>query len=164
MRTPALTFRYEVNMANQRTSVSEAEEIELEFKRLQIAMMRDQIDNMNEKKNRSAEQRERSIIEFKKGQQIIARQQQRCQHRKGGRDNRFANGNDQNYSVITNTYPCGEICVSCTRCGKEVWRPDKKLKKTDPELYATMMAEFRTWSNYPTDNTPSGSKIFELAS
>lgn len=147
-----------------KTTVSEAEEIELQFKRLQIEMMQEEIDKRNEKKARSAEQRERAVIEFKKGQQITARIQARCQHRKGGRDNRFAKGNDQNFSVITNTYPCGEICVSCTRCGKEVWRPDKKLKKTDPELYASMLAEFRTWSNFPTDNTPSGSKIFELAS
>jgi hypothetical protein len=147
-----------------KTSVSEAEEVELEFKRLQIEMMRGQIDDVNNKKLRSAEQRERAQIEFKKGQAIIAHKQRTCQHRKGGRDNRFAKGNDQNYSVITNTYPCGEVCISCTRCSKEVWRPDRKLKKTDPELYATMMAEFKKWSDYPTDNTPSGSKIFELAS
>jgi hypothetical protein len=147
-----------------KTTVSEAEEIELEFKRLQIEIMRDQINSVNDKKSRSAEQRERAVVEFKKGQAIVARIQARCQHKKGGRDNRFAKGNDANYAVITNTYPFGEICVSCTRCGKEVWRPDKKLKKDNPELYATMMAEYKIWSNYPTDNTPSGSKIFELAS
>jgi hypothetical protein len=147
-----------------KTTVSEAEEIELEYKRLQIEIMRGQINDVNEKKQRSAEARERSIIEFKKAEAALAHKQRVCQHRKGGRDNRFAKGNDQNYSVITNTYPCGEICVSCTRCGKEVWRPDKKLKKADPELYAQMQKEFREWSNFPTDNTPSGSKIFELAS
>lgn len=147
-----------------RTSATEAEEVELEFKRLQIEIMRSQIEKQNDLKDRNQKSRERQLIEFKKAQQVMAQRQRVCQHRKGGKDNRFAKGNDANYSVITNTYPCGEICVSCTRCGTEVWKPDRKLKKTDPELYATMLAKFREWSNYPTDNTPSGSKIFEIAS
>jgi len=151
-------------MAPRRTTVEEAEEIELEFKRLQIEIMRGQIATANDLKERNAANRERQVIEFKKAQATIAQRQRVCQHRKGGKDNRFAKGNDANYSVITNTYPCGEICISCTRCGLEVWKPDKKLKAKDPELYASMLAKFREWSNFPTDNTPSGTKIFEIAS
>jgi len=151
-------------MSPRTTTVSEADEIELEFKRLQIAIMKEQIEASNDKKERSAAARERQMIEFKKAQASLAAKQRVCQHRKGGRDNRFAKGNDANYSVITNTYPCGEICISCTRCGMEVWKPDRKLKKANPELYASMLAKFREWSNFPTDNTPSGTKIFEIAS
>ena len=147
-----------------RTTVSEAEEVELEFKRLQIEIMREQIAASNDRKDRSARARERQVIEFKKAQAAMQARQRVCQHRKGGKDNRFAKGNDSNYSVITNTYPCGEICVMCTRCGMEVWKPDKKLKASDPELYRTMLVKFREWSNFPTDNTPSGTKIFEIAS
>ena len=147
-----------------RTTVSEAEEIELEFKKLQIEIMREQIAASNDKKNRSAHDREHQLIEFKKAQAALQQRQRVCQHRKGGKDNRFARGNDANYSVITNTYPCGEMCITCTRCQMEVWKPDKKLKKADPELYASMLAKFREWSNFPTDNTPSGTKIFEIAS
>lgn len=149
-------------MPEKRSTVSEAEEIELEFKRLQNEIMREQIQTRNDLKARLTANRAKQMSDFKKNELETMRRQRVCKHRKGGRDNQFARGNDANYSIITNTYPTGRICISCTRCGKEVWKPELKLKKEDPELYKTMMAEFKTWSEYPTDNTPSGSKIFEI--
>lgn len=150
-------------MPEKRTTVSEAEEIELELKRLQIDQMREQIRDRNERKEQFVEKRRRLAADLKKDEQERLRRQRVCKHRKGGRDNRFSNGSDNNYSVFTNTYPTGAICISCTRCGKEVWKPDAKLKKANPELYAEMLAEFKKWAEFPTDNTPSGSKIFEIS-
>jgi hypothetical protein len=43
-----------------------------------------------------------------------------------------------------------------------VWKPEPSLKKTDPEAYAEQLAKFRLYAGYPTDNTPSGSKVFEI--
>lgn len=146
----------------KRTSVSEAEEIELEYKRLQVEQMREQLQDRKNRTDRIREMRENAARDMRKAQQEREHRQRVCKHRKGGRDNRFANGNDQNYSVVTNTYPTGQIAVMCTRCGKEVWKPEIALKKTDPAKYKAMMEEFRTWVNYPTDNTPSGSKVFEI--
>src|SRR3974390_3406301 len=122
-------------MSPRTTPVSEADEMEIQLKRVQIAIIIVKKKTANEKKERSAAARERQMIEFKKAQASLAAKQRVCQHRKGGRDNRFAKGNDANYSVITNTYPCGEICITCTRCQMEVWKPDRKLKKANPELY-----------------------------
>ena len=145
-----------------RTTVSEAEEIELEYKRLQIDAIKEQIQEREDRKARILAKRQRAMSDFKKSEQERLRRQSVCKHRKGGRDNKFANGSDANYSIVTNTYPTGEICISCTRCGKEVWRPKRELKKTDPKLYAEQMAEFKKWAEFPTDNTPSGSKVFEI--
>jgi len=147
----------------KRTSVSDADEVELEFKRLQIEIMREQITDRNNRKDRAKEMREKAAADMVRAQQEREHRQRVCKHRKGGRDNRFANGNDANYSVITNTYPTGQICLMCTRCGTEVWKPELALKKTDPKKYAEMMAKFKEWSSFPTDNTPSGSKIFEIS-
>jgi len=149
-------------MVEKNKPQSSADEVELEYKRLQVEVMREQMQERSDQKMRKQIRREQALAEQKKGEEERLRRQRVCKHRKGGRDNKFAAGNDQNYSVITNTYPTGQICVSCTRCGKEVWRPDLALKKSDPEKYKAMMAEFREWVNYPTDNTPSGGKVFEI--
>jgi deferrochelatase/peroxidase EfeB len=149
-------------MPEKRTTVSEAEEIELEWKRLQSDIFREQIQERNDRKARSKANRDQQTADFKKSLAERAHRQRICKHRKGGRDNKFANGNDANYSIVTNTYPAGDICIMCSRCGKEVWKPKLELRKTNPELFKSMMAEFKQWADYPTDNTPSGSKIFEI--
>lgn len=145
-----------------RTTVNEAEEVDLELKRLQIIELREQIQSREERRDRLKQSREKASIDFKKSQEEQTYRQRICKHRKGGRDNRFASGSDANHSIITNVYPTGEICILCTRCGKEVWRPKYSLKKENPKLYEEQMAEFRKWADMPTDNTPSGSKIFEI--
>ncbi|HEY2351071.1 MAG TPA: hypothetical protein VGH83_01090 [Candidatus Acidoferrum sp.] len=146
----------------KRTTVNEAEEIELEFKRLQIEQMRESLNETKERKARRASERERNVVEWKKGEEIKAHRQRICKHRKGGKDNKFAAGNDNNHSIIQNTYPDGTIVIMCTRCFHEVPKPSQKLKKENPKLYAEMWEEWRIWSQMPTDNTPSGSKIFEI--
>jgi hypothetical protein len=50
----------------------------------------------------------------------------------------------------------------CTRCGKEVERPALGLRKSDADLYAKMREEWNRWNEFPTDNSPSGGKIFEI--
>lgn len=145
-----------------KTTAEQAQEIELEFKRLQVEQMREQMGERAEKKERLKRDRERQADDFKKAERDRLHRQTICKHRKGGRDNKFAKGNDANYSINVNTYPDGRMVVFCTRCGKEVEKPSPKLKKTDPKLYAQMWAEWQKWLDYPTDNSPSGSKIFEV--
>lgn len=138
------------------------EAIELEFKRMQIEVMREQMQERQERKDRLQHDRERRYHDFLQSQRDTAHRQRVCQHRKGGRDNKFAKGNAADYSVIMNTYPDGSQCVSCTRCGKEVWKPKAELRKSNPKLFREEWELWLTWSNFPTDNTPSGSKIFEI--
>jgi len=142
--------------------LARAEEIELKWKLMQIEEMEDRMKQREELKQRRAEDRRRQYEDFRKNEELIARRQAGCKHRKGGRDNRFWNGNSQDYSINKNTYPTGEEAIFCTRCQKTIWKPNKKLRQTDPKLYASMMEEWKIWSSYPTDNTPSGSKIFEV--
>lgn len=136
--------------------------IELEFKRLQVELMQEQINDRRDVKARLEADRERAVKDFRKSAQELAHRQRICQHRKGGKNNNFAKGNSADYSIVQNTYPDGRICISCTRCGKEVWRPDVSLRKQDPKAYQEQWTEWQKWSSLPTDNTPSGSKIFEI--
>jgi len=144
-----------------RTVSEELDRVRLEREELELEDLRERVQARREQRERIARDRERSVAEFKKNQWILKNRQARCKHRKGGKDNRFADGNSQNYSIITNTYPTGKVVISCTRCWKEVERPDPKTKKTDPD-YPAKLAEWNEWSRYPTDNTPSGTKTHEI--
>lgn len=144
------------------SKLSRAEEIEMRWKELQIEDMEEKITNRREAKARAEADRKRQWEDYQRNLQIRANRQRICKHRKGGRDNRFWNGNSQDYSINKNTFPTGIEAIFCTRCGKEVRKPDRALKKSDPKLYATMQEEWKLWSSFPTDNTPSGSKIFEV--
>ena len=144
------------------TELTTAEQVELEYKRMQIEVMREQMGERQQRRERLNADRERAIRDFKASMRDQEHRQRTCQHRKGGRNNNFAKGNAADYSVRMNTYPCGEQSVACTRCGKEVWKPEKALKKTNPTLYAEMWKAWVEWSGFPTDNSPSGSKIFEI--
>jgi hypothetical protein len=148
-------------MAKTRT-LSEADQIELRWKELQSEDLAERIAERKQKKDQLATTRARQVEDFKKGERERLRRQTNCKHRKGGKDNRFAQGNSQNYSVNLNTYPDGRQVIFCTRCGKEVERPRPELRKKDPELYAKMWAEWKEWNSFPTDNSPSGGKIFEV--
>lgn len=145
-----------------KTVQDELERVRLEKEELELEDLRERVMARREQKERNLRERERQFEEFNRSQWIIKNRQARCKHRKGGLNNKFADGNSQNYSVITNTYPTGQVVISCTRCGKEVPRPDAALKKTDPKLYAEKWAEWQEWSRFPTDNTPSGTKTHEV--
>jgi hypothetical protein len=139
-----------------------AEDVELEYRRLQVEELRQTLSDRAERKERLRAERLAQVEDFKRSERQRLHNQRVCKHRKGGRDNKFANGNAPDYSIILNTYPTGAMIFMCTRCGKEVPKPDAKLKKTDPKLYAEMWETWKLWASYPTDNTPSGGKIFEI--
>jgi hypothetical protein len=141
---------------------NEIEDIELEWKRLQIEELREKLQNRRDEIARLERLRAKQLADFEKGQAELKRRQAVCRHRKGGRDNKFANGNDANYSIVRNVYPNGDTIIMCSRCFKDVRKPDRALRKSDPKLYAAQLAEWQEWDRYPTDNSPSGGKIFEI--
>lgn len=149
-------------MAKQRLTSDEVQDIELRWKMAQAEEIEERLAERRAKRAQDEELRARQREDFRKAQAELARKQRVCRHRKGGKNNNFANGNDNNYSIIRNTYPTGREAIMCTRCHKEVERPDPKLKKTDPDKYVAMAQEWAEWSRYPTDNSPSGGKIFEV--
>jgi hypothetical protein len=142
--------------------LSRAEQVELQWKEMQIRLFQRQLREQDEKDEENARRRDRQIEDYKKGEGERLRRQTVCKHKKGGRDNKFARGTAAEYSVNMNTYPSGEKVIMCTRCGKEVAKPSQKLKKSDPKLFASMAAEWEKWNDYTTDNSPSGGKIFEI--
>jgi hypothetical protein len=144
-------------------TLSEFEQVELEYKRMQIQVFRQQMQERDDRIAALEARRARQVDEWHKGEQIRARRQTICKHRKGGRNNNFAKGDSNSYSINTNTYPNGRQVIFCTRCGKEVEKPARSLKKTDPKQYAEMWAEWVKWNEYPTDNSPSGGQIFLIA-
>jgi hypothetical protein len=148
--------------AKKRFSVSEAEQIELEYKQLQMEELRERIDARKEQRAALELRRKAQLADFEKSEKERLRRQRICKHRKGGKDNKFANGNSSDHSVVTNTYPDGRQCVSCTRCGKEVWKPLRELRKLNPALYAEQWKLWEIWRDLPTDNTASGGQIFEI--
>lgn len=142
--------------------MSRAEEVELRYKELQIEEMEESMRQRKERREMLKRERDRQYQDFLKAQAFTRHKQAICKHRKGGKDNKVWNGNSQDYSINKNIYPTGREVIMCTRCGKEVEKPDRRLKKTDPELYRSMWDEWKTWSAFPTDNSPSGSKQFEI--
>src|SRR4051812_49356135 len=76
----------------------DAEQIELEWKRLQIEELREKLQARRDEIARLERLRAKQLVDFQRGQSELKRRQSVCRHRKGGRDNKFANGNDANYS------------------------------------------------------------------
>lgn len=160
----------------QERVLSEYEQVELEFKREQIAEMRAKREERENVREKRRMERERLVRDIKENEVQRLRRQARCKHRKGGKNNNFAGG-DANYrSIVRNIYPCGCEQISCTRCGSDVWKPLKRackghpqtpsleLKKDQPKVYAEALAKWKEWSEYPTDNEPSGSQVFLIES
>jgi surface antigen len=143
-------------------TVSEAEQIELEYKQLQIEELKEKIEARKHRRDAEEHRRAQQLADYEKNERQRLHRQRICKHRKGGKDNKFANGNSSDYAVVTNTFPNGDQFVMCTRCGKEVWKPKRELKKKDPAEYARQWAEWEKWRDLPTDNTPSGGQIFEF--
>lgn len=151
-------------MPKQKMTTEDADDIELRWKLAQAQEIEERLAERQQKKDQLVELRARQAEDFKKAQAELARKQRVCRHRKGGKNNQFANGNDNNYSVIRNIYPLGREVIMCTRCHKEVERPAPALRKADPEKYKLMLDEWNEWSRFPTDNSPSGGKVFEVVS
>lgn len=145
-------------MANQQLK-DELETLQLEEAR---ALARDR-----EAKRRHKESRRVAVeAALKRDRENQARLQAGCWHRKGGKGtSQLYMGNDINYAVVTHTLSHGETIVVCQRCAY-VWRPPKKLaKKATAEeraLHAQQLAEYRRALNFPTDNTPSGTVLFQI--
>jgi acetyl-CoA carboxylase carboxyltransferase component len=138
------------------------EGIELSYKLMQVELMQEQMNERRERKERLEHDRQQRYRDFLKSQEETRHRQRVCRHKKGGKNNNFALGNAADSSVVQNTYPDGRVCIMCTRCGKEVWQPTRELKKSDPAVYAEQLKLWQEWSHLSTDNTPSGSKVFEI--
>lgn len=148
---------YEASREVEQLSLEERK-AELEFKQLQIKLMKHQlaeIESKEKQKQLSHEQVESGLKDFQAQQE---RGFAECNHRKGGKNLEGARGRgtDDKYAIIRHQLPFGQWMVLCTRCHK-VWLPpeiaERMGQKPDSEAYKAAME----WN---TDNEPSGSSLF----
>lgn len=82
--------------------------------------------------------------------------QSRCNHRKGGMDNRASQkqGDSNFYSVVHHSGTFGGTIVLCTRCNK-LWLAN------DPQHGGKATPGYNEALRFPTDNQPSSSVVFQ---
>jgi hypothetical protein len=155
-------------------AMTEFEAMELEERKLRLELMKDQVATLQAAKDK----RRINLLNQKQSDDFnrakTAREQAACSHRKGGKGiEQIFKGGDSEYSVIKHTEPWGETYVKCQRCGKEARDPFYMLRKLNPAKvseakkkdareYNRIMAEYKQWMDFPTDNSPSGGTVFQI--
>jgi hypothetical protein len=150
------------------------EQLEIEERKYRLQLLKEQVAKIQTEKDTNARNRKAQADTEERNRKNVAMDQARCKHKKGGRDvSGIFDGNSENYAVMKHTEPWGETYIKCQRCGKEVrdpffmmrkLNPEKVIafKKKNPARYLRAMKEYRRWASLPTDNSPSGSQIFNI--
>jgi hypothetical protein len=161
-------------MEDKTNSALEAEvaAIDLEMKRLMLVKTRSDVAKI-----KSDMQAQFEIAESKRiaTLQFLASRkanQDRCNHRKGGRGPDAVmrgQGDDASYALIKHRLPHREFMVLCQRCGKE-WHPANKWNVENgvlkPLAATSGPGQFDNWSwaiQANSDNTPSASSDFSFS-
>ena len=136
--------------------------IDDELKQLQLEEMRESALLRRSKRDqrlRSSEATEASLADSRMQQGM---REEQCPHRKGGIGERgLIKGSDNNYSVIVHTLPHGHVIVVCQRCQKIWERPDPRRYAIRAN-YIQAVKEYRSALEFPTNNVPSGTQLFQL--
>jgi len=146
--------------------MADKKQIQDELEQLQLEEARENAEQRRLARA-SRESRMRALeLSLKRDRANQARIQAGCVHRKGGKGTaQLYQGNDANYAVVTHTLSHGPTIVVCQRCGK-IWEPPEMLsKKATPEQkaqYKENLHEYRRALNFPTDNEPSGTVLFQF--
>lgn len=149
--------------AKKNQEMSELDRLLLEEKKLQLESLRFTVENERARREQILRNHKQQQEALDSSLRKVQAEQKICKHKKGGKNLAgILNGTDSEYSVIQHTYPWGETAVTCTRCGKDWREPSKELKKSDPEAYKAQMAEYVAALNFPTDNEPSGTRLFVI--
>lgn len=149
-------------MAEKPTLQALRSEIDDELAQLQLDEMRENRDRrlaQRDQKQRNQKAFEASLAE---GRAIAQMAQDGCPHKKGGKDMAGLHfGSSPNYAVIKHTLPMGEVLVLCQRCMKE-WRRPIASEFDSKRDYQVELKVYREALNFPTDNVPSGTHMFQL--
>ena len=156
-------------MAEKTALQLEREAVDLELAQLQLEDLRESSAHrraIREQKARNQIAYQALLIE---NADIQKAKEEACPHRKGGKDLeglRF--GSSSNYSVVKHTLPMGDQMVVCQRCQKTWHKPLRAAfevnGKLDQRAYKAALEEYKFAINMPTDNTPSGTRMFVLSS
>lgn len=141
---------------------AEREAVDLELAQLQLEDLREKAEQrraIRAQKARNQIAYQSSLDENNLVQKLM---QDGCSHRKGGKNlEGMLNGQSGYYAVVKHTLPLGEQMVVCQRCTKVWERPIKADFKTAAE-YKVALEEYKRAINFPTDNEPSGTRMFVL--
>jgi hypothetical protein len=130
--------------------------LELEEKRLDLEIKREQVAKIKAKRAALLEEAQAKLQAVRS---FLAQREANwanCNHRKGGIGAAAVvngQGTDSMYTVAKHKKPNGRWMVLCNRCGKE-WHQGYPL------LGEEETPGFREAIQYPTDNSPSGSSTF----
>lgn len=148
-------------MTDTEAMLAESAAIDLEMKRVTLELNKEKLQELHDARERRRMKMAKQEQDLRENQRIKDARQRNCKHKKGGRNKEgFAKGNSANYAVIQHTYPAGETIVLCQRCDKEWRMPAIQLKATDPAAYERQLREYRIALEWPTDNEPSGTRLF----
>jgi hypothetical protein len=161
---PSTLTRYQERTMTTEETLAKHAELDLIFKQQQI-------EDLQRRNQDAADAKEARRMKLRKQEADLAENERQrlireanCTHKKGGRNRAgLDRGNDSsNYAVITNTYPAGDVDVSCQRCGKRWVNPPAALRESNPAQYEKLLADYRRALELPTDNTPSGAQLFVI--
>jgi hypothetical protein len=135
-----------------------------ELEQLQLEEARERVIRIRGDRASRKRRLESNEMSLRREAAVEEAQKQNCWHKKGGKSDNLAHGNDANYSVVKHVLSHGGTIVICQRCSA-TWRPPEPIsrKNATPEerlAYKTAWDEYQWALNLPTDNEPSGTQIF----
>lgn len=146
--------------------MADKNKIQEELEELQLQEAREQAEQRKLTRAQKASRVKAIELSLKRDRLNQERIKASCVHRKGGKGTaQIYMGNDANYAVITHTLSHGPTIVVCQRCGNEWKQPEPLPPKATPEQkaqYKADLAEYRRALNFPTDNEPSGTVLFNF--
>lgn len=164
----------DAELANKSNAQLEAEvaAADLEMKQLDLEIKREtvaKIKSDRQAKYDVAESKRIATLQFLASRKA---NQDRCNHRKGGRGPDAVmrgQGDDASYALIKHKLPCREFMILCQRCGKE-WHPANKwnvengvLRPIEATSGPNQMDNWSWAMQANSDNTPSASSTFEFS-
>lgn len=121
-------------------------ETDLKTKQIQLRQAQKANADFEAAEERRHESNRLRMAELKQGRENHARIVKNCRHRSGGRPTDiFKGGGIGSFSIISRVLlPDGVTRVLfCSRCGMEMYPPEKSLAKQDPKKYAEDLAEYQ---------------------
>ena len=139
-----------------------------ELAALQLEETRERVEQMRSRRESKLRRAAARANDVNRAEARKKAQAEACWHKKGGKGvENLSHGTDNYYAVVKHQLCHGPIIVICQRCPK-VWEPPPvELNKRNAT--AAQKAEYKrlyeeyVWAvNLPTDNTMSGTQLFQI--
>ena len=143
-------------------------DIAAELEELQLEETRERVHEIRARRESKARRVASRNNDIKRAEARKATASAACWHKKGGKGvENLSHGTDNYYAVVKHQLSHGPIIVICQRCPK-VWEPppvELNRRGSTPEQkaeYKRLYTEYLWAVNLPTDNTMSGTQLFQI--